>query len=132
MTWRARPDPTVARWWQGISHLIIERNRSMASRAADLGAADTPVTTPDSPGIETVAVTRLLDVVESERERVLTTLRQATEAADPQQALVQPTLAGSRNGGDILVHLRFRDQSAWADCSFDDVLATRRSPTSTA
>ena len=122
MTWRARPDPTVARWWQDISHLIIERNRSVASRAADLGAADTPVAPPGSPGIETVAVTRLLDVVESERERVLATLRQATEAAGAQRALVQPTLAGSRNGGDILVHLRFRDQSAWAACSVDDVL----------
>ncbi len=122
MTWRARPDPTVARWWQDISHLVSERSRSVASRAADIGDAETPVALPDSPGTETVGVTRLLDVIESERERVLAMLRQATESSGAQRALVAPTLTGSRNGGDILVHLRFRDQPAWAECNFDDVL----------
>ncbi|WP_328355255.1 Dabb family protein [Mycobacterium sp. NBC_00419] len=122
MTWRARPDPAVARWWQDISHLVDERSRSVASRAEDLGDAETTVALPDSPGTERVGVTRLLDVVESERERVLAMLRQAAEASDSQRALVQPTLTGSRNGGDILVHLRFRDHTDWTECGFDDVL----------
>ncbi|WP_319434658.1 Dabb family protein [Mycobacterium sp. RTGN5] len=70
-----------------------------------------------------VGVTRLLDVVESERERILSALRTAADASAPLQALVQPTLPGSRNGGDILVHLRFRDQCAWDESDFDDMLS---------
>ncbi|OBF03616.1 stress responsive protein [Mycobacterium sp. ACS4054] len=56
------------------------------------------------------SVTRLLDVVEDERDRMLTALREATAAAEPLRSAVAPTLPGSRNGGDILVHLRFATQ----------------------
>ncbi len=52
-------------------------------------------------------VTRLLDVAEEGRLRVLAVLRDAAAQAGAQRALVEPTLPGSRNGGDILVHLRF-------------------------
>jgi hypothetical protein len=67
-------------------------------------------------------VTRLLDVVESERERVLDTLRQAADRSGARGVLVQPTLSGSRNGGDILVHLRFSDETAWTRSEFDTAL----------
>ncbi|WP_370581637.1 Dabb family protein [Mycolicibacterium sp. BK556] len=69
-----------------------------------------------------MGVTRLLDVVESDRERVLDGLRKSAEAARPLRWLVQPTLPGSRNGGDILVHMRFSDEMAGAETEFDTVL----------
>ncbi len=52
-------------------------------------------------------VTRLLDVAEDGRVRVLAALRDAARQAGAQYVVVEPTLPGSRNGGDILVHLRF-------------------------
>ncbi|AKK30551.1 Dabb family protein [Mycobacterium sp. EPa45] len=67
-------------------------------------------------------MTRLLDVVESERERVLDGLRKAADAAQPLRWLVQPTLPGSRNGGDILVHMRFSDEKTGAETEFDITL----------
>ncbi|MCV7343270.1 Dabb family protein [Mycolicibacterium rhodesiae] len=123
MTWRARPDPTVARWWEGVSELVVERSRSVATRSHDIDHTETLEPMPAARnGSPTVAVTRLLDVVESERPRVLNALRTAAEAGDPLRALVEPTDAGSRNGGDILVHLRFPDLNAWARSDFDDAL----------
>jgi hypothetical protein len=123
MTWQGRPDPTVARWWEGISDLVVERSRSVATRADDLDDVETPSLLPDAPtGVATVGVTRLLDVAEPERERVLSALRKAADASAPLLALVQPTLPGSRNGGDILVHLRFPDHDAWYGSDFDAVL----------
>jgi hypothetical protein len=121
MTWQGRPDPTVAQWWEEISDLVVERNRSVASRAADVDAE------PDSQGFAvstdvTFGVTRLLDVVESERDRVLDTLRQSADHSGAGAILVQPTLPGSRNGGDILVHLRFSDETAWTQSEFDTSL----------
>lgn len=53
------------------------------------------------------SVTRLLDVVEDERDRMLTALRAAARDAQASRWVVQPTLPGARNGGDILLHLRF-------------------------
>ncbi|BCO57764.1 Dabb family protein [Mycobacterium intracellulare subsp. intracellulare] len=52
-------------------------------------------------------LTRLIDVAEADRDRILDELRAAARAAAPLRWVVQPTLPGSRNGGDILVHLRF-------------------------
>jgi hypothetical protein len=123
MTWQARPDLTVARWWQSISDLVVERSRSVASAADGVEAGASAAKLPAGAiGAEAVGVTRLLDVVESEREGVLALLREAADATDAVRVLTQPTLPGSRNGGDILVHLRFADQTAWADSGFDDVL----------
>lgn len=65
------------------------------------------------------SVTRLLDVVEAERDRVLATVRSGAEATQAQHCLVQPTLPGSRNGGDILVHLRFDSKSQWISAAND-------------
>lgn len=53
------------------------------------------------------SVTRLLDVVEDERDRMLTALRAAARDVRASRWVVQPTLPGARNGGDILLHLRF-------------------------
>jgi hypothetical protein len=62
------------------------------------------------------SVTRLLDVVEPERGRLLGQLRAAAADADALRWVVQPTLPGTRNGGDILVHLRF-DTADHRDCA---------------
>lgn len=59
------------------------------------------------------SVIRLLDVAEVDRDRVLGDVRTAAARTGAHRTLVEPTLAGSRNGGDILVHLRFRDESEW-------------------
>lgn len=123
MTWRARPDPTVARWWEGVAELVVERSRSVATRSQDIDRAETSAPMPaPREGSPTVGVTRLLDVVEPERPRVLSALRKAADAGGPLRAVVEPTEAGSRNGGDILVHLRFSDLNAWARSDFDDAL----------
>ncbi|MGA8546494.1 MAG: Dabb family protein [Mycobacterium sp.] len=65
------------------------------------------------------SVTRLLDVAEEGRERVLTSVRSAAEATRAHQRLVEPTLPGARNGGDILVHLRFDSKSQWLSAAGD-------------
>jgi hypothetical protein len=59
------------------------------------------------------SVTRLLDVAEADRDRILGELRSAAAESGALRAVVQPTLPGSRNGGDILVHLRFATQDQW-------------------
>ncbi|WP_083654237.1 Dabb family protein [Mycobacterium sp. GA-1841] len=124
MTWQGRPDPAVARWWDGVTDLVIERDRSVASTAEGVQMDDVAahVSIPSS-GSTVVGVTRLLDVVESERDRVLSDLREAAHRSGALSPLVQPTLPGSRNGGDILVHLRFSGQEDWDNSDFDDVLA---------
>ena len=64
-----------------------------------------------------------------QRQRLLDTVRDATAGAP--DALVEPTLAGSRNGGDVLVHLRFDDESLWEEiepdftAAVDDAAVTR-------
>ncbi len=71
------------------------------------------------------SVTRLLDVAEADRDRMLVTLRAAAVEAGAQRWVVQPTLAGTRNGGDILVHLRFATKACWTRgaAQFDALLA---------
>lgn len=58
------------------------------------------------------SVTRLLDVNDADQERMLTALRVAADDA-ALRSVIAPTLAGSRNGGDVLMHLRFTDRSDW-------------------
>lgn len=55
-------------------------------------------------------VTRLIHT--SDPDRLLPELRAFADTAD--RAVVQPTLPGVRNGGDILMHLRFTDETQWA------------------
>ena len=43
-------------------------------------------------------------------------IRAAVDATPHRYALVQPTLDGVRNGGDVLVHLRFTTQWDWESC----------------
>jgi hypothetical protein len=59
------------------------------------------------------SVTRLVDVVEADRDRMLGALRVAAAEAGALRWVVQPTLPGARNGGDILVHLRFAAEDHW-------------------
>lgn len=59
------------------------------------------------------SVTRLLDVQDGERERIHHLARTAAADTGARAALVEQTLAGSRNGGDLLVHLRFDDAGQW-------------------
>ncbi|GAB1811068.1 Dabb family protein [Mycobacterium sp. MUNTM1] len=59
------------------------------------------------------SVTRLLDVVEQHRDRVLSAVRAVAANTGAQCQLVEPTLPGARNGGDVLVHLRFGAESQW-------------------
>lgn len=56
-------------------------------------------------------VTRLIHADELDRDRLANDLLRATAGA--RVALVAPTLPGSRNGGDLLAHLRFDDESHW-------------------
>lgn len=77
------------------------------------------------------SVIRLLDVNESERGRVQDELRQLAAQCGAARHLVAPTLPGSRNGGDLLVHLRFPDADGWAgvadrfDAAWRDAAITR-------
>ncbi|MEO3756885.1 Dabb family protein [Mycobacterium sp. B14F4] len=70
-------------------------------------------------------VVRLIDAVdEAVTDRVLAELRGAAAISGATDALVQPTLPGVRNGGDILVHLRFGEAGEWDSVagSFDSLL----------
>jgi hypothetical protein len=63
-------------------------------------------------------VVRLIDTVdETARDRVIEELQTATTGSGAGECLVRPTLAGVRNGGDILMLLRFNDISRWLDCA---------------
>jgi hypothetical protein len=126
MTWQGRPDPTVAQWWSSVGDFVVERSRSVATAADDV--TDSPGDADEGPGdpvTPTVAVTRLLDVAESDRERVVTDLRAAAARTGASRSLVAATLPGSRNGGDVLVHLRFDDQQA---AHLDDLDAALSDP----
>ncbi len=59
------------------------------------------------------SVTRLLDAPESDRERLLANLRAVAAGSPARHWIVEPTLPGSRNGGDVLVHLRFDTMQEW-------------------
>ncbi|MGV0746474.1 Dabb family protein [Mycolicibacterium sp. XJ870] len=59
------------------------------------------------------SVTRLLDIAPEHRDRLATVLREAAAATGATRWIVEPTDPGSRNGGDVLTHLRFADESDW-------------------
>src|ERR1700740_2548028 len=73
------------------------------------------------------SVTRLLDVVEPDRDRILGECPAPAAAADPLRWAVEPTLPGTRNGGDILVHLRFDAAGQW-DCAAERFAALTADP----
>ncbi len=123
MTWQGRPDPTIAQWWSSVEDLVVDRTRSVATAAEDVEAAPpAAVADPVAGATSAVAVTRLIDVAEHDRDRILASLRAAAERSGATRSVVAPTLPGSRNGGDILVHLRFDDPQAAADCDVDEAL----------
>jgi hypothetical protein len=123
MTWQGRPNPAVAQWWESVADHVVERSRSVAAAAE--AVEDAPTVTAGQPALSqatTFGVTRLLDVTESERPTVLGTIRTAAGRSGASTFVVAPTLPGSRNGGDILVHLRFANQNDWDESDFDAVL----------
>jgi hypothetical protein len=65
------------------------------------------------------SVTRLLDVAAEHRNCILNSVRAAAEATGARHRLVEPTLPGVRNGGDILVHLRFDSRDRWLAVAAD-------------
>lgn len=69
-------------------------------------------------------VVNLIDVAAGDSERMLAALRDAASKVGAEHVLVEPTLPGSRNGGDILVHLRFARRIEWDSVAVDfaDVL----------
>lgn len=71
------------------------------------------------------SVTRLLDVADADCGRVQQLLEKLARKSGAAKFLVAPTLSGSRNGGDVLLHLRFGDVTQWASVSahFDAALA---------
>lgn len=70
------------------------------------------------------SVVNLIDVAEDGRDRLLAALRAAATKVSAERLLVEATLPGSRNGGDILMHLRLADRSEWDRTAgeFTDVL----------
>lgn len=70
-------------------------------------------------------VIRLIDIADATtRDRLMETLRDAASTSGAERALVQPTLPGARNGGDILMHLRFHERDQWTSVAtaFDTML----------
>lgn len=72
-------------------------------------------------------VTRLLDVAESDRAQMQQLLGKLAQESGAARHLVAPTLPGSRNGGDVLFHLRFGDSTQW-DAVSADVAAALADP----
>jgi hypothetical protein len=70
------------------------------------------------------SITRLLDVAAGDRDRVLEAVRTDTTDTGARYRLVEPTLPGVRNGGDILVHLRFDTEGQWrsVETDFESIL----------
>lgn len=122
MTWHGRSDPTLAQWWDSITDLIVSRERSVAA-APENAVPAAEVVVSSAPEAPVYCVTRLVDAAEPERRRVLETLRSAARSSGAASFVVEPTLPGSRNGGDLLVHLRFASQAVWDQSTFDDCLA---------
>lgn len=71
------------------------------------------------------SVTRLLDVADEDRDRVLASVRSGADATHAHHQLVEPTLPGVRNGGDVLVHLRFNSKSEWLLAATDFAIVLR-------
>lgn len=64
------------------------------------------------------SVTRLIHTSsDAARDRLLTPLQALAKVAD--HAVIAPTLPGVRNGGDILMHLRFADDDQWFSIAGD-------------
>lgn len=122
MTWHGRSDPTLAQWWDSITDLIVSRERSVAA-APENAVPAAEVVVSSAPAVPAYCVTRLVDAAEPDRGRVLETLRAAAHSSGAVSFVVEPTLPGSRNGGDLLVHLRFDSQDVWDQSTFDDCLA---------
>jgi Stress responsive A/B Barrel Domain len=49
----------------------------------------------------------------------LTSVRSGAKVTQAHHTLVEPTLPGSRNGGDVLVHLRFNSRRDWLSAADD-------------
>jgi hypothetical protein len=64
-------------------------------------------------------VTRLLDVAEGDRDRVLAAANAVAAATAARHQVIEPTLPGARNGGDILMHLRFDTEDQWRSVETD-------------
>ncbi|HEY7053065.1 MAG TPA: Dabb family protein [Mycobacterium sp.] len=72
------------------------------------------------------SVTRLIHTRPAADRDTLTSELRAV-VAGVEHTLVEPTLPGVRNGGDILVHLRFDDRMQWSGISHElDVLLAQR------
>lgn len=70
-------------------------------------------------------VTSLIHTTAAETtSQLVAVLRETAESLDSVQALIEPTLPGVRNGGDILMHLQLEDAAHWRTirASFDRTL----------
>ena len=65
------------------------------------------------------SITRLIDVSTDQLARVADSLKNLAADSGARHAVVAPTLAGSRNGGDLLLHLRFERQADWQSAAAD-------------
>ncbi len=71
-------------------------------------------------------VIRLIDTSdETARDRLVEDLRDAASTSGAERVLVEPTLPGVRNGGDVLLHLRFDARAQWSSAAtaFDTIMA---------
>jgi hypothetical protein len=77
------------------------------------------------------SVTRLIDVADGDRDPLQQELLALAGRSGAASHVVAPTLAGSRNGGDLLLHLRFADSDGWdaiaadVDAALSDPAVTR-------
>lgn len=78
-------------------------------------------------GYPMYSVIRLLDVAEADRSAILEDVRAAADGTGAVRCLVEPTLPGARNGGDILVHLRF-DSEAQGRSAAEDLMKALADP----
>src|SRR5690242_11828597 len=61
-------------------------------------------------------VTRLIHLAPGAESRpLLTRLRESAHGSTAASILIEPTLPGVRNGGDVLMHLRFRSPEGWSE-----------------
>jgi Stress responsive A/B Barrel Domain len=65
------------------------------------------------------SVTRLVDVADGNRDRILRAMQIGADNTGARHRIVEPTLPGSRNGGDILAHLRFDAEEQWRSVETD-------------
>jgi hypothetical protein len=60
------------------------------------------------------SVTRLIHLApDTDVPAVVGKLRNLADPCDAENVVIGPTLPGTRNGGDILMNLRFRDRNGW-------------------